>query len=76
MWAETDVVNLTLDTLEGKMMRRKHGYSIPDQQTAALCLVGAAVLLIPLFGLAPLIAVAIGIALGYETLNYFARAAA
>ena len=57
-------------------MRRKHGYSNPDQLAAALCMIGAAVLMIPLFGLAPLFAVAIGIALGNEVLNRLARAAA
>jgi len=58
------------------MLRRTHGNSNPDQLTAALCIIGAAVLLIPLFGLAPLIAVAIGIALGCEALDRLARVAA
>ena len=50
-------------------MRRKDGYPIADYSTVALCMIGVAVLMVPIFGLVPLIAVAIGLALGYEALN-------
>ena len=50
-------------------MRKHQGYRSPDHLTAPYYLIGAALLMIPLFGLAPLFAILLGIATGYAILN-------
>jgi hypothetical protein len=57
-------------------MRRQHRYATVDLSTVALCMFGAAVLMVPIFGLLPLIAVAFGMALSYGALDRLTRAAA
>lgn len=53
-------------------MRRKRGHPLDGISTFVLCLIGGAILRIPVWVLGALIAVALSVAIGYEALNRLA----
>ena len=57
-------------------MRKHQGYRSPDHLTAPYYMIGVGLLLIPLFGFAPLFAILLGVATGYALLNQLAAVAA
>lgn len=54
-------------------MGRRHNHSTDGISAIVLCLIGGAVISIPVLGLGPLIAVALGLALGYGALDQISR---